>query len=61
LKRRVFSSSHSSAIASFSSARLKKRRLRSRARIQRCATCTPTSTFALSFGLPGRAGTIAVP
>src|SRR6202021_4145996 len=36
----------SSRIAWFSSASEKKRRLRSRARIQRCTTCTPTSTLA---------------
>jgi YD repeat-containing protein len=34
--------------------------LRRRASTQRCATCTATSTLALSFGLRGRAGTIAV-
>jgi hypothetical protein len=37
-------------MAAFSSANEKKRWLRSRARIHRWATCTATSTFALSFG-----------
>jgi len=37
--------------AAFSSASEKNRRLRSRAAIQRCTSCTPTSTFALSRGL----------
>ena len=45
----------------FSASSEKKVSLRSRARIHRCAICTPTSTFALSRGLYGRAGTIAVP
>src|SRR5258705_6601744 len=52
-KGRELSSSRSSAIASFSAARLKNLRLRSRARIHRCAMSTPASTFALSRGLPG--------
>lgn len=39
--------------------RVKKRRLRRRARIQRSTTCTPTSTLALSCGRPGRAGNTA--
>ena len=34
---------------------------RSRARIQRSATCTPTSTFAWSRLFPGRAGRMTVP
>ena len=45
--------STSSRIAWFSSASEKNRRLRSRARIQRCTTWTPTSTLALSRGLYG--------
>ena len=44
-------------MAAFSAARLKKVWSRSRARIHRCATSTADSTTALSFGLPGRAGT----
>ncbi len=39
----------------------KKVSCRRRARIQRCATCTATSTFALSRGLAGLAGRITVP
>ena len=39
----------------------KKVRLRSRARIQRWATSTIDSTFALSCGLPGRAGITTAP
>ena len=35
--------------------------LRRRASTQRCAICTATSTLALSRGLYGRAGTMAVP
>ena len=42
------------------SASEKKRRLRSRANIQRSTTSTPTSTLALSRGRRGRAGRIAV-
>ncbi len=41
-------------------AREKKVRFLRRARIQRCTTWTPTSTFALSRGLRGRAGITAV-
>jgi hypothetical protein len=44
-----------------SSSSEKKVCLRRRARIQRWTTRTATSTFALSRGLRGRAGTIAVP
>jgi hypothetical protein len=51
--------STSSAIAMFRSSSVKKVRLRRHARIQRYATSTAPSTFALSRGLPGRAGTIA--
>ena len=51
----------SSAIRAFNAARVKKVSFRSRARIQRSATWTATSTFALSRGFAGRAGTIAVP
>ena len=40
----------------FSAARVKKVSCRSRARIQRSATWTATSTFALSRGFAGRAG-----
>jgi hypothetical protein len=58
---RVFNSSSRGRIAALSSAKEKNRRFRSRARIQRCATCTATSTFALSRGLRTRAGRIAVP
>ena len=58
---RSFSSTNSEAIRSLSSARLKKVSLRKRARIQRCATNTPTSTFALSLGLRGRAGITTAP
>ena len=47
------------AMAALRSSRLKKVRLRRHARIQRCATSTAVSTFALSRGLPGRAGTMA--
>jgi hypothetical protein len=57
---RALRSATSSPIAWFNSASEKKRRLRSRARIQRSTTSTPTSTFALSRGLRGRAGRIAV-
>ena len=57
----VLSSSTSTAIAWFSSSRLKKRWFRRRARIQRCTTSTPPSAFALSFGFLGRAGMIAQP
>jgi hypothetical protein len=51
----------SSRIASFNSARLKNWRLRSTASTQRSASKTPCSTFALSRGLRGRAGTTATP
>ena len=44
-------------MASLSAASVKKVWSRRRARIQRCATRTADSTWALSFGLPGRAGT----
>src|ERR1700683_3282910 len=50
-----------SRIASFNSVIEKNRRLRSLAMIQRVASSTATSTLALSRGLYGRAGTIAVP
>lgn len=50
LKGRQFSSCSSSAIAVFSSAKLKKRRLRRRARIQHSTTSTVFSTFGLSLG-----------
>src|SRR5439155_1399006 len=50
-----------SRTAAFSSARLKKRRWRSTAKIQRCATSTFASTTALSRGWPPRAGTTAAP
>ena len=43
------------------SASEKNCRLRNLAAIQRVATCTATSTLALSRGFPGRAGTMAVP
>ena len=48
---RSLRSSSSSRIAALSSASEKKRRWRSRARIQRSTTWTPTSTLALSRGL----------
>jgi hypothetical protein len=48
-------------MAVLSSAREKKRWLRRRARIQRWAIWTATSTLALSFGRLGRAARIAVP
>jgi hypothetical protein len=48
-------------MAAFSSAREKNRAFRSRARIHRSAISTDCSTFALSRGLPGRAGSTAVP
>jgi len=48
-------------MVAFSSASEKKRWLRWRARIQRSTTRTATSTLALSRGLRGRAGGIAVP
>jgi transposase len=47
--------------AHVNSANEKNRRCRSRASIQRCTTCTPTSTLALSRALYGRAGITAVP
>ena len=47
-------------MAAFSSASEKNVRFRSLAMIQRVATCTATSTLALSRGLYGRAGTMAV-
>jgi hypothetical protein len=50
-----------SRIASFSSVIERNWRLRSLAMIQRVASSTATSTLALSRGLYGRAGTIAVP
>jgi hypothetical protein len=43
-------------MALLSSTRLKKVRLRSRAKIHRCAISTPTSTLALPFGFLGGAG-----
>ena len=61
LHRAGIESVSSSAIRAFSAASVKKVSWRSRARIQRSATCTATSTFALSRGLAGRAGTMAVP
>jgi len=48
-------------MAVLSSAREKKRWLRRRARIQRWAIWTATSTLALSFGRLGLAARIAVP
>jgi hypothetical protein len=48
---RSFNCTTNPPIAWFNSASEKKRRLRSRATIQRCTTCTPTSTLALSRGL----------
>jgi hypothetical protein len=48
LKGRWFNSASNPAIAVLSSPRLKKRRWRSRARIQRSTTWTPTSTLAFS-------------
>ncbi len=51
----------SSAMASFTSRRLKNVRLRKAATIQRCTTCTALSTLALSRGFLGRAGRTAMP
>ena len=48
-------------MAALSSASEKKRRLRSRAKIQRSTMSTATSTLALSRGLRGRAGMMVVP
>ena len=48
-------------MAAFKSPMLWKVRLRKAERIQRSARRTPTSTFALSRGLYGRAGMTAVP
>ena len=45
----------------FRASSVKKVSLRSRAKIHRCATCTARSTFALSLGLAGRAGSTTVP
>ncbi|MCP1999878.1 hypothetical protein [Nitrobacter winogradskyi] len=50
-----------SRIAAFDSGCEKNWRFLSLAMIQRVATCTATSTLALSRGFLGRAGTIAVP
>ena len=47
--------------AVLSAASVKKTSCRSRATIRRSATCTATSTLALSRGLAGRAGRIVVP
>jgi hypothetical protein len=51
LNGRSFTTSTSSRIARLASARLVKRRLRSRARIHRSASSTPASALALSRGL----------
>jgi len=59
LKGRWFKSANKAAIARFRAAKLKKVCWRSRARIQRSTTCTPTSTLGLSRGLAGRAGITA--
>ena len=59
--RRALRPGSRAQMAAFSSAMLKKRRLRSAARIQRCATSTLASTTALSRGWPARAGTTAAP
>src|SRR6218665_846390 len=56
LKGRWFRSASNWAMARLSSPRLKKRRLRSRARIHRWTICTATSTLGLSFGRAGGAG-----
>ena len=58
-KRRALTSLSCSAMAAFSSASEKNCRLRRGARIQRSATCTPTSAAALSLGRYGLAGRIA--
>lgn len=55
-----FNTSRSSAIAMLRASSEKKVMLRKRAKIQRWAIRTPPSTFALSFGLRGRAGMTAV-
>ena len=57
---RSLSCATSSATAAFSAVSEKKRRLRSLATMKRVATWTAASTFALSRGLCGRAGTMAV-
>ena len=58
---RSLSVTRHSRIAAFSSGSEKNRRFLSLAMTQRVATCTATSTLALSRGFLGRAGTIAVP
>src|ERR1051325_2811106 len=60
-KRWWLSRSNSSLIAWFNSAKLKKRRLRSAASIQRSTKSTPASTLALSRGFLTRAGITAMP
>lgn len=57
----VLRSATISRIAALSSLSEKKRRLRNLASTKRWTICTATSTFALSRGLRGRVGKIAVP
>src|SRR5207249_3569602 len=59
--RRLFRRSSSGVMPSLSSATEKNFRWRNAAKIQRSATRTAFSTLALSLGLYGRAGRIAVP
>ena len=61
LKGRWFRSTSSSAMAVFSSPRPQRRRLRRRARIQRCTSNTEPSTLGLSRGCAGRAASTAQP
>ena len=61
LKGRALSAGRRGWRAALTSAREKKVWCRSRARIQRSTTCTPTSTLALSRGLAARAGMTAKP
>ena len=61
LKGRALSFSSSSRMAALSSAREKKVRCRSAARIQRSTTSTPASTLALSRGRRTRVGNTATP
>jgi hypothetical protein len=58
---RAFRSLSNSAMRVLSAAREKKVSWRSRARIHRSAIRTPASIVALSRGLAGRAGKMAVP
>jgi hypothetical protein len=57
---RLFNHASRARIAVLASARLVNRSWRRLARIHRSAICTPTSTLALSRGLPERAGSTAL-